>query len=160
MLDVYGKEHPNASPAERLILAVTDRTYRFDSITLAQRKAAQAKGAVYMYLFAWQTPALDGRLFAPHAIEIPFAFDNVARVPNVAPGRPEAAQLAAAVSDAWIAFARGGKPEHRGLPAWPAYDASRRATMVLDRPAANGAGGECRVVDDPNAAVRRLWATV
>jgi para-nitrobenzyl esterase len=159
VLDVYAKEYPNASPAERSILAVTDRTYRFDSITLAQRKAAQAKGVVYMYLFAWQTPALEGRLFAPHAIEIPFAFDNVAGVPNVAPGRPEAAELAGAVSDAWIAFARGGNPAHRGLPAWPAYDGGRRATMVLDRPG-GGRGGECRVVEDPNAAVRRLWATV
>ena len=62
------------------------------------------------------------------------------------------------MSDAWIAFARSGNPAHRGLPAWPAYD-GRRATMVLDRPGA-GRGGECRVVDDPNAAVRRLWATV
>jgi para-nitrobenzyl esterase len=161
VLEVYGAEHPDATPAERLILAVTDRTYRFDSITLAQRKAVQGKGPVYMYLFAWQTPALEGRLFAPHAIEIPFAFDNVARFPNVAPGRPEAATLAAAVSDAWIAFARTADPAHRGLPAWPAYDASRRATMVLDRPAEGGGrGGECRVIDDPNAAVRQLWATV
>ena len=39
-----------------------------------------------MYLFAWQTPALDGRLFTPHALEIPFVFDNVARFPNVGAG--------------------------------------------------------------------------
>jgi para-nitrobenzyl esterase len=161
VLEVYRAEHADATPAEQWILAVTDRTYRFDSITLAQRKAAQGKGAVYMYLFAWRTPTLDGRLFSPHAIEIPFAFDNVARFPNVAPGRAEASALAAAVSDAWISFARTGNPAHRGLPAWPAYDAGRRATMVLDRPAEGGGrGGDCRVVDDPNAAVRRLWATV
>ena len=164
VLEVYAAEYPKADAAERLVLAQTDRTYRFDSITLAQRKAAQAKGAVYMYLFAWQTPALGGRLFAPHAIEIPFAFDNVARLPNVAPGRPEAAELAAAVSDAWIAFAKTGNPAHRGLPEWPTYDARpqagrKRATMVFDRPG-GGRGGECRVVEDPNAAVRRLWATV
>ena len=39
----YASEYPNAKPAERLLLAVTDRTYRFDSITLAQRKAAQKR---------------------------------------------------------------------------------------------------------------------
>jgi para-nitrobenzyl esterase len=162
VLEVYRAEHPEASPTERLILMITDRTYRFDSITLAQRKAAQRAGDVYMYLFAWQTPALDGRLHAPHAIEIPFAFDNVARFPNLAPGRPEAAGLAARTSDAWIAFARTGKPAHRGLPGWPAYDAARRATMVLDAPSSGGtgSGGECRVEDDPSSAVRRLWATV
>jgi para-nitrobenzyl esterase len=152
VLEVYRREHAAASPTERLILMITDRTYRFDSITLAQRKAAQGRGAVHMYLFAWKTPALDGRLHAPHGIEIPFVFDNVARFPNVAPGRPEAATLAAKVSDAWIAFARSGAPGHAGLPDWPRYDASRRATMVLD--------AECRVVDDPGGAERRLWATV
>jgi carboxylesterase type B len=40
----------------------------------------------------------------------------------------------------------------RFLPAWPRYDTARRATMVLD--------AECRVVDDPDSDVRRLWATV
>jgi para-nitrobenzyl esterase len=152
VLEVYRREHPKASPTERLILAITDRTYRFDSITLAQRKSAQNRGAVYMYLFAWQTPALDGRLHTPHALEIPFVFDNVAGFPNLAAGRPEAAAVAAAMSEAWISFARSGAPGHAGLPSWPAYDARRRATMVLDR--------ESRVVDDPGAAVRRLWATV
>jgi para-nitrobenzyl esterase len=162
VLEVYRSEHPKASPTERLILMATDRTYRFDSITLAQRKVAQSRGAVYMYLFAWQTPALDGRLYAPHAIEIPFVFDNVARFPNVAPGRPEAAALAERVSASWIAFAAAGDPAHSGLPAWPAYDVSRRATMVFDWPAGvgMGAGRECRVEDDPGAAARRLWATV
>ena len=150
--EVYRREHPDASPTERLILATTDRTYRFDSITLAQRKAAQSGAAVYMYLFAWQTPALDGRLHAPHAIEIPFVFDNVARFPNLAAGRSDAAAVAAAVSESWIAFARSGAPGHAALPEWPAYDAERRATMVLDR--------ECRVENDPGAAVRHLWATV
>jgi para-nitrobenzyl esterase len=162
VLEVYRSEHPKASPTERLILMVTDRTYRFDSITLAQRKVAQNRGAVYMYLFAWQTPALDGRLYAPHAIEIPFVFDNVARFPNVAPGRPEAAALAERVSAAWIAFAGSGDPAHAGLPSWPAYDARRRATMVLDWPTGVGVDGgrECRVEDDPGAAARHLWATV
>ena len=91
----------------------------------------------------------------------------MARFPNVAPGRPEAAALAAAVSDAWIAFAKSGNPNHKGLPEWPAYDARpgaarQRATMVLDRPVEGGGGrgSESRVVEDPNAAVRRLWATV
>ncbi|HVR31007.1 MAG TPA: carboxylesterase family protein [Thermoanaerobaculia bacterium] len=161
VLEVYRHEHPEASPTERLILAITDRSYRFDSITLAQRKAAQGRAPVYMYLFAWQTPALDGRLHAPHALEIPFAFDNVARFPNVAAGRSDAAALAAASSGAWIAFARSGAPGHAGLPEWPTYDAQRRATMVLDWAPQGGAGESgCRVEDDPGAAVRRLWATV
>jgi para-nitrobenzyl esterase len=29
-----------------------------------------------MYLFAWRTQALGGKLGAPHTVEIPFVFDN------------------------------------------------------------------------------------
>ena len=35
-------------------------------------------------------------------------------------------------SSAWTAFARTGNPNTPGLPQWPKYDASRRATMIFD----------------------------
>jgi para-nitrobenzyl esterase len=38
---------------------------------------------------------------------------------------------------------------HPGLPAWPAYEPSRRATMRLD--------AESRLVEDPGGAERHLW---
>jgi para-nitrobenzyl esterase len=50
---------------------------------------------------------------------------------------------------AWIAFARTGNPNTPDLPAWPTYDPDHRATMLFDE--------ECRVVDDPQAAERRVW---
>jgi len=53
------------------------------------------------------------------------------------------------MSAAWAAFARTGNPSHPGIPAWPPYDATRRATMILD--------AKCRVVDDPHRAERILW---
>jgi para-nitrobenzyl esterase len=42
------------------------------------------------------------------------------------------AGLAAAMQPAWIAFARSGKPDHAGLPAWPAYRREDRVTMRFD----------------------------
>jgi para-nitrobenzyl esterase len=36
------------------------------------------------------------------------------------------------MSEAWIAFARTGDPNHAGLPEWAPFDAERRATMVID----------------------------
>jgi para-nitrobenzyl esterase len=44
-------------------------------------------------------------------------------------GTKEAYTLADKMSKAWIAFARTGNPSHKGLPAWPAFDASNTATM-------------------------------
>ena len=38
------------------------------------------------------------------------------------------------------AFARTGNPDHMGLPYWPAYEASTRATMIFD--------DECKVVNE------------
>jgi carboxylesterase type B len=36
-----------------------------------------------------------------------------------------------------------------GRPAWPAYRTDRRAAMEID--------AQCRVVEDPYAAERRMW---
>jgi para-nitrobenzyl esterase len=36
------------------------------------------------------------------------------------------------MSEAWIAFARNGKPSASGLPPWGAYTAQQRTTMVFN----------------------------
>ena len=119
-----------------------------NSLTLAERKAAQGEAAVYMYLVAWETPVAKGRLRSPHAIEIPLVFDNVEKARNFV-GRGEAPQvLAEKMSAAWLAFARTGEPNAEGLPEWPAYDANARATMIFDL--------EPRVESDPLTEVRRV----
>jgi para-nitrobenzyl esterase len=53
------------------------------------------------------------------------------------------------MQDAWLAFARDGRPAAAGLDAWPAYDEDRRATMVL--------GARCGVSDSPYEHERRFW---
>jgi para-nitrobenzyl esterase len=152
VMQVYKQAHPDAPPAVRWILMRSDRTYRLDSITIAQRKAAAGRAPAYMYLFAWETPVQGGLLMAHHALEITFAFDNTTKVPAMSGGGPEAAALAAKMSEAWIAFARTGKPGTPNLPSWPAYDTRARATMVFDN--------TCAVVNDPGGAERHLWFTV
>jgi len=69
--------------------------------------------------------------------------------PGLHGDRPENAELAAQVSEAWLAFARTGDPNHPGLPTWPAYDTTRRATMLFDT--------TCRVVEDPDGDERKAW---
>lgn len=151
VLDVYRRTYPGESPSWLWILMTSDRTYRFDSITIAQRRAmAQEQAPVWMYLFEWETPASDMR--AHHALEIGFAFDNTSRVPGMSGGGEQAAALAGRMSNAWISFARNGNPNTPSLPAWPDYSIDHRPTMLFNN--------EPRVVSDPDAEVRRLWSTV
>jgi para-nitrobenzyl esterase len=150
VIDTYRKLNPNKNLSEIYFLLVTDRGMRMSSIRLAERKFRQGKAPVYMYLFAWRSPAMGGKMGSPHTVEIPFVFDNV-DVPKVMmSATAEVKALAARTSEAWIQFARSGNPNHKGLPNWPAYSTKDRATMIFDN--------TCKVVNDPGSEERNLWA--
>jgi para-nitrobenzyl esterase len=152
VMDTYKKAYPGRTPSEIYFLLSTDRGMRLSAIRLAERKYAQGKAPVYMYLFAWRSPALGGTLGAPHTVEIPFVFDNTDIPKVMTTGGPEVKALAAKTSEAWIQFARNGNPNHQGLPNWPAYTTDDRATMVFDT--------TCKVVNDPGSEERALWASL
>ena len=151
LLTYYKRRDPGASPSDRLITALTASNFGVRSTMLAERKAARGKAPVWMYSFDWETPAYDGRLKSPHSMDVPFVFDTL-HVIGEAHRKPRAQTLADRVSKAWATFARTGDPGHATLPAWPAYDISRRATMTFD--------DVCRVVDDFDGEVRPLWEKV
>ena len=77
------------------------------------------------------------------------AFDNADKVPMSMGTGPGPLRPAAAMSQAWVNFARTGDPSQKGL-AWPAYEPAARETMVFNV--------ESRVVGDPDGDVRRFWA--
>ncbi|MDB6161763.1 MAG: putative carboxylesterase [Gammaproteobacteria bacterium] len=65
---------------------------------------------------------------APHASDIPFAFNTVAaRYGKDLTERDAAA--AKTMHDYWVAFVKSGKPEVAGQPAWPSYDAKSDTIM-------------------------------
>jgi para-nitrobenzyl esterase len=65
---------------------------------------------------------------APHASDIPFAFNTLAaRYGKDLTERDAAA--AKTVHDYWVAFVRSGKPEVAGQPPWPPYDAKSDTIM-------------------------------
>jgi para-nitrobenzyl esterase len=148
-IETYRQANPGATPSDLFLLIASDRLVRRDTIRLTERKSAQGKAPVYAYLFTWNSPALGGRLRAPHTVEIPFVFDNT-DIPAVMTKSPTAKALAAQTSSAWIAFARTGNPNYAGLPHWPAYTMAERATMTFDT--------TCRVVNDPGSVERQFWA--
>jgi para-nitrobenzyl esterase len=151
VVELYGQLYPELNPAERLIAATTDGNFRIRSVVLAQRRVALKRGPVWMYSFEWETPVLGGKLKAPHAMDVPFAF-NTLDLTNATGGRPDAQALADAMSSVWAAFARNGRPDHPSIPAWPVYDAERRATLILDK--------VCRIENDPRGEARVLWQEI
>lgn len=149
LIAAYHRAYPEMSPGDLFMAIASDQMMRINSITVAERKYAQGAAPVFMYLFSWETPALDGRLKSCHALEIPFVFDNIERGGELTGGLPECKGLAEKMSEAWLAFARTGVPGYRGLPTWPAYTPEERATMIFDT--------ECDVVNDPGGELRQVW---
>ena len=89
----------------------------------------------------------NGKLRSMHCMEIPFVFDHVDAVTFMNGRGADRYAVATAMSEAWAAFARNGNPNHQGVPAWPAFDPTQRATMVFNT--------ESKVVNDPYGAERR-----
>ncbi|HEY4375717.1 MAG TPA: carboxylesterase family protein, partial [Acidimicrobiales bacterium] len=148
----YRQRLGDATPTEVLTAVAGDQTFRIPAIRLAEAQVA-AGGAAWMYLFTYPSPAAGGMLKSSHALEIPFAWDNLDAA-GVALFAGEVGEshraLATAMADAWVAFATEGLPAAVGLPDWPAYDTERRATMRLDV-------GASEVLDDPWGPERALW---
>jgi para-nitrobenzyl esterase len=151
VLAAYRKANPGMNPAELALTALTGSNFWIRAVLQAERKQARGKAPVYMYDFAWETPNYGGALKAPHSVDVPFVFDNLDKIGATA-GPASSRALSAKVADTWIAFARSGVPHHAGIPAWPAYDPTKRATMVF--------ADECRVVDNPDAEAREVWRKV
>jgi para-nitrobenzyl esterase len=104
-----------------------------------------------MYLFRWKSRAFGGRLGATHALEIPFAFDNLDR-PGVDTflgegDRPQA--TADVMHAAWTAFIRTGNPACEALPDWPSYTPERRSSAIFD--------SDSSVALDPDGDLRSAW---
>lgn len=151
VIETYRRLYPGASPAERLIATTTDCNFRLRSLVLASRRVAKGRAPVWMYSFDWQTPVHEGRLKAPHAMDVPFAFDTI-DLTKLTDLSPAARGLSSTMSGVWAAFARHGRPVSDAIPAWPAYDLKDKATLVLDSP--------CRIEHDPRGETARLWLEI
>jgi para-nitrobenzyl esterase len=125
------KAYPNdKKPSDLLDI---DFSFRPGAVVQANQKANLAGSApVYMYLFAWQSPVLDGKFKAVHCMELPFVFNNIARCEEMTGGDKPAYVLADKMSSAWLNFAKTGNPNHAGLPKWETYSAEKGATMFFD----------------------------
>ena len=142
VIAIYRKDRPKASNLDLALILETDASpFRSGTDTQAERKAALGKAPVYVYRFQWYSPVSGGRLRAMHCMDIPFVFENVDISKSVVGDGPDRSALADKMSSAWVAFARNGNPNHKGLPKWDPFTSDRRATMIFNT--------ECRAVNDP-----------
>lgn len=148
IIEPYRRARPKDSMRDLVLAIATDHAMRMPSLVTADRKVAQHGAPVFVYLFTWETPVLDGRLKSPHALEIPFVFDTV-QTSGLTGDSPTRFALAEKMSRAWLAFARTGNPNHEGIPKWPPYSTETRPTMIFD--------DQCKVENDPYGAERRAW---
>jgi para-nitrobenzyl esterase len=147
IIAAYRREYPTESPFG-LWAAISAAGMRQNAIAQAERKAAQGAAPAYMYIYAWRTPALGGQIGTFHSSEITFAFDNANLCTHYSANDPGGLALSSKMGQAWASFARSGNPGHGGLPAWAAYTADKRATMVFNAPSS--------IKDDPEGQGLRL----
>ncbi len=145
VLEALRKDFPKDSPTYLATHLTTYGRMFAGSVQIAERKAAQGGAKAWFYLLEWETPV--GPLRSPHTLEIPLVFDNVENSRVLTGPGPAPTLMARQMSAAWLAFARTGDPNTPTLPNWPAYEASKRATMVFNL--------QSRVVEDLFSATRR-----
>ena len=124
-------------PAAELL---NDLMFRGPAIEMAQRHAT-AGGRTYMYY--WNKSLSDSIYGACHGSEVSYVLNTGRQIKG---GDQHNPVLAAEVQQMWVNFATTGNPS---TPAhyWPAYDQTRRATMML--------GDSIRLDNDPLSEQRR-----
>ena len=146
----YRANHPGMSPDQVLIRATTAARSWRGAVIEAEMRAAQGSPA-FVYQLDWASRMPNGRTGAFHTSDIPLMLDNVAAQGSGAVG-PDAQAMADRMSDALLAFARTGNPNHPGMPTWTPYSLDRRETMVMDLPV--------RMENDPRGDERRFFGRI
>ncbi|MDY0955022.1 carboxylesterase/lipase family protein [Stenotrophomonas rhizophila] len=144
----YRRLYPHYTPSEVFFAATTaGRSWRG---AVEELEARARQGApTWAYQLDWGSPLDGGKFGAFHTLDIPLVFDTTDRPGSRTGDSDEATRVAATMSEALIAFARHGDPNHGGLPRWQTYSLARRETMLFD--------ATPQQADDPRGGERRLY---
>ncbi len=154
VIEHYRRLYPHYTASEVFFAATTaGRSWRGAVEELEARARQPATAApTWAYQLDWPSPVEEGRLRAFHTLDIPLVFDNAGLPTARTGGGEDARALAATMSDALIAFARHGDPNHAGLADWAPYTLPQRRTMLFDV--------RSRGADDPRGGERELYQRV
>ena len=125
----WKKAYPRDPLSRALVFADTNRSA---TLAAAEQKQKNGKAPVYVYLYKWDPPVLDGVAGSWHVADVHMAFFNTDRQPESFGGGEAARSMSYQMARAWINFARTGNPNHPGLPDWPAYTPQTNATLLFD----------------------------
>ena len=144
---VYEKLRPTESPRQLISSVHTDTAFRQRAQRLAENHAT-AGNPTWMYWFTWATPAFGGVLGSCHALDIPFAFDNLS-----APGTDmltgdgaERVGIATRFANEIVQFAR------TSAPTWEVFDTTHRKTLEIN--------AEFVVLNDPEKEIREIFLSL
>ena len=147
LIALYRKQQPGRDNID--LSSVWRPTARASASASRRRRSARPRSAARRSTcIASSTTrrSASGRLKSMHCMEIPFVFDNLEAGKMYTGISPAAQRIADQMSAAWVAFARTGNPNHRGIPDWTAFNTTQRPTMVF--------GDETRLVNDPGREER------
>jgi para-nitrobenzyl esterase len=141
---VYERLRPTETPQQLISSVRTDTAFRQRAQRLAEQHASRSN-PTWMYWFTWATPAFGGIIGSCHALDVPFAFDNLS-----APGTDlltgdgtERAGIATRFANEIVEFARSS------TPTWPAFDTQSRQTLEIN--------ADMKVLTDPEGEIRSLF---
>jgi para-nitrobenzyl esterase len=162
ILKTYKKTRPTATPSNIHCEIATMAFSGLGSIYIAEKKADQNDAPAYLYNFGYKSelkiPGTDYEFGTPHAMDIPFKFNNLVQSKTgnsswVQGGnRPDRFVASHNMAEMWTSFAETGKPAAKGQPEWLPYTLTERPTMKID--------SQCEVILDRNAEERKMWRSI
>jgi para-nitrobenzyl esterase len=145
-LDAYRNGPRHITKRSTLLEAAwTDWGFRIPTIDLLEARTSPS----WLYEFRWQPETFPPGLGAYHAIDVPFARDDLDILLGIGDagrerlGSNPPRELAKEVHESFVDFATNGDP------GWEKYDTARRATKIFDTPSA--------IVPDAAGVEREAW---
>lgn len=143
--DAYQALRPGDAAKELMSAVSTDTAFRQPAQRLCEGRVAHHT-PTWMYWFTWPTPAFGGAVGCCHALDIPFAFDNLdAEGVSMMTGEGvERAAIADRFASEIVAFAT------HGHPSWSQFNVDDRPTLVIDI--------DTQLALDPEPEIRVLYS--
>lgn len=140
----YETLRPGESAKDLMSAVSTDTAFRQPAQRLCEGRVTN-HAPTWMYWFTWPTPAFGGVVGCCHALDIPFAFDNLDAegVLMMTGDGLERAGIADRFASEIVAFAT------HGHPSWSQFNVNDRPTLVID--------AETQLIHDPEPEIRNLY---
>ena len=110
--------------------AVSSDFLMVEPARFVEREASKQSDSVYAYRFSYVVDSEKSQLKgAPHATDIPYAFNTVSDRYSEISDRDK--QVSDAMNKYWVNFIKTGSPNGKGLPEWTPYSSTNDKLMIF-----------------------------